>query len=436
MGSEKFMIDDVKVIGTSESWMYLSNTKSFAYELFENWIAFFLYYIPVMMIISYFASNAKAMIGIALFLPIVLMMFIRRKVDNLWRYIGCNLLVIAAVFFISPSGVEKVFFTLVMLGYFIYSFKKRYAKAVSFLHFYDLLLSGGLLTVYYLVASYINIDFAKSFIMVVSFNTVICLAIYLHLVKTQKLMEWETSYAATFINRVKKMKIFTVVLLVAAIGILNLVLWKSGMYALFDYFQDSIANFFHFSDGPKTPQFEEPKKMGKSVDEAMIDALRTQGDNSNIFFIILGKILVIFLDVTMIVILIYVSWVVFLKLKELYKYLYYREERSTEKRELVLPTENISASVVNRIKSVRENVEDIFEKSNRKKIRKIYNKLIIKNKNKGIKLSLAHTPVELQEKIQDSTKQNLEEATIIYEKARYSTKECSDEEVAKIKKLI
>jgi hypothetical protein len=436
MGSEKFMMDDVKVIGTSESWMYLSNTKSFAYEVFENWINFFLYYLPVVMVLSYFVSNVAALRGIALFFPVILIMFIRRKVNNLWKYIGSNLLVIAAVFIISPAGVERVLFTLVVAIYFIYSFKMRYDEAVKFLNFSGLLLSGVLLTVYYLAASYIKVDFAKEFVVVVSFNTAVCYAIYLHLTKTQKLLEWETSYAATFMNRVKKMKLFTVTLIVAAVGILNLLLWKSGMYALFDYFQDSIANFFHSTgqpmDKPKLP------KMLTDSDGNSADGLKGLGEagEPSLFLTVIMKIIELALTVMVIVIFAYVFWLIYLRLKEIYRYLYYREVKTSEKRELILPTENIGATVVNKIRNVRESVEEAFEKSNRKKIRKLYNKMISKHKNKGIKLSIANTPLEMQQKIHENTKQNLEEVTRIYEKARYSTKECSDEDVNKFKKFV
>jgi hypothetical protein len=436
MGSEKFMMDDVKIIEASESWMYLSNTKSFAYEVFENWIHFFLYYSAVAMFLSYFVSNKAALRGIALFFPVILIMFIKRKVNNLWKYIGSNLLVIAAVYIISPTGFERILFTLVVAIYFIYSFKMRYEEVVKFLNFYGMLISGGLLAVYYLVASYIKSDFAKEFVVVASFNTAVCYAIYLHLTKTQKLLEWETSYAANFINRVKKMKLFTVTLIVAAVAILNLLLWKSGIYALVDYIQDSIASFFDAASAP----VDKPKlpEMKPNSDGISADGLKglSEGSDPNLFIVIIVKIIELALTAMIIVIFVYLIWLFYLKLKEMFRYLYNREVKSSEKRELVLPTENIAATVVNKIKIVRENVEEAFEKSNRKKIRKLYNKMISKHKNKGIKLSVANTPLEMQQKIHENTKQNLEEVTKIYEKARYSTKECSDEDVDKFKKFL
>lgn len=436
MGSEEFMKNDIKIVEISESWMYLTNTKTVLYEMFENWILFFVYYIPVSMFLSGFLNNTAVLRGIALLLPIGVMIIIRRKVEKLSLFIGANALVILSVFLLSPSVLEKVFFTLMVTAYFIQCFKKRYDDVVRFLNIYGLLVSAPILAFYYILASYFNLQFIKQLIMFAAINTVICYTIYLHLTKTQKLLEWEKGYALTFSSKVKKMKFVTTTLLVAIIAVLNLFLWKSGMLALFDYIQDKIGNFFKVTDSPKP--MPKPTQAPQSTENNMGDLLQKLGGNDkpNILLLILWKILEIALTIIVIVIFAYIIWLIYLKLKEMYKLFYYKEETGNEKREVILPTEYFSKEVVNRIKNIKNNIEELFEKSNRKKIRKIYSKIIVKHKNKGVDISLANTPFELQLKIEEHSKNNLAKATYIYEKARYSTELCSDEDVENIKKFL
>jgi hypothetical protein len=436
VGSEEFMKNDIKIVEISESWMYLTNEKTIAYEMFENWILFFLYYIPAAMFFSGFVSNAASLRGVGLLIPIALMIIIKRKVEKLSLFIGANLLVLVAVLLISPSILEKVFLTLIAAAYFIHCFKQRYDEVVRFLNLLGLLLCGPLLAFYYIVADYFNLQFIKQFIMFAAINTVVCYSIYLHKTRTQKLLEWEKGYALTFSSKVKRIKLATSALIVTIIGLLNLFFWKSGMFALFDYIQDRIGNFFRFTNESKP--MPKPTQAPQGSQENMSDIMQKLGgdDKPNIILLILWKFLEIVLTIMVIVILAYVIWLAYLKLKEMYKLFYYKEEKGNEKREVILPTEFFSKEISSRIRNMKNNIEEILENSNRKKIRRIYNKIIVKYKRKGVDIYASNTPYELQLKISKHSNSNLEKATSIYEKARYSTEQCSDEDVEIMKKYL
>jgi hypothetical protein len=438
LGSEEYMRESIKVISNSESWMFLSNTKSVFYELLENWISFFIYYTPVAIILGYFGGNASVLRGIMLLLPIALMVIIRRRIRKMIFFIGLNILIITSVYFLFPSLLEKVFFVMITAIYFIYSFRKRYEEVIDFLKLNFMLISGVFLILCYLVAYYLKLTFMTNYITIVSINTVLCCSLYFHLTRTQKLLEWETSYAAKFLRRIKKMTMTTVAILSVLIAALNLFLWKSGIFSLMDYIQQRIVNFFKFdkkveTKAPKTPVEPPVNSQGNMGD--MFQDIGDSGDTS-IFLLILMKIIEFAFTVIIIIALVYILWMLYLKLKELYRMFYARDIEGSEKRERIIPIEDISNEIVSRIKSVRNDLSSIFERSNRKKVRNAYNKIILKYKNKGIQVSASSTPLELQNEIEVKNKLSFQEVTIIYEKARYSTMQCSDEEVSRIKKYI
>lgn len=438
MGSEKSMRESIKIISNSESWMFLSNTKSMFYELLENWISFFIYYTPAAIILGYFGGNTSVLRGVFLLIPIALMITIRRKIRKMSFYIGFNILIIAAVYFLTPSLLEKVFFVVITIIYFIYNFRKRYEEVISFLKLNFMLINGVFLVICYLIAYYLKLTFITNYITIISINTVLCCTLYLHLTRTQKLLEWETSYAARFLSRIKKMTITTVAILSAIIAALNLFLWKSGIFSLMDYIQQRIVSFFKVDRRVKTKAPEAPVEAPTNSQGNMGEMFQDIGDrgDSSIFLLVLMKIIEFAFTVIIVIALVYILWMLYLKLKELYRMFYARDIEGSEKRERIVPMEDISEEIVSRIKNVRSGISSIFERSNRKKIRSAYNKIILRYKNKGIQVNASSTPLELQNEIEMKNKLSFKEVTKIYEKARYSTVQCSDEEVNRIKKYI
>ena len=74
--------------------------------------------------------------------------------------------------------------------------------------------------------------------------------------------------------------------------------------------------------------------------------------------------------------------------------------------------------------------------SNQGKIRRLYFKLVEGYKSKGLHDINSNTPVEIEDNIKELANKNINEATLIYEKARYSEGVCSKEEVDRMKDFI
>lgn len=438
MGSEGYMIEDTKVVAVSDSWMFLRDSKSLWAELFENWIWFWVYYIPVAMILDYFANSRHVFGGVFLLLPIFFMILIKRKVKKLYKFLGGNLLVIIMVYILAPFILDKVFFTLIMVIYFIYCFKQRYDEVENILGFSSFYFSGGFLIICFIVAFNLNLSFSMAFISFAAFNVALSCAIYINLTRTQKLLEWEVLYAAKFLDKIRKMKLTITTTLILIVTVINLVFWKTGVYAFFDFLQQSLNSFFVMD---KNNAAEQPPKVPNTKptsDDSMADMLnKLSGDQKeNIFLSLLVKVIEIGIVIICIVIFMYIIWMVYLKLKELYKQFYAKSEDKDIKRELVLPIDNLTDIITEKFEIIKKDIADILEVSNRKRIRTTYQKIIKKYSKMGIEVKYYNTPNELEQKVYNKLDKNIEEATSIYEKARYSNYECNENEVKKIKKYL
>ena len=352
-------------------------------------------------------------------------------------FLLCNIGIIIATYFISVSIFEKVLFTFLVTAYFIFSFKKRFETVERFFSKTAIYFSGAFLTVFYIVAFNLQMNFMKIFISVDAIIIILSCTIYIQLTKTDKLLEWETKYAGRFISRVRKMKISIVCTIVTVITVVNLFFWRSGIFNLMEYLQRNINKIFIVKDKSNNP-LPTPSKPPTNAPEANENMLNNLGEpvKNNIFVIIIVKLIEFALIIIVIIICIYIIWLFYLKLKELYRRFYEKSDGAIEKREIILPIEDITAIVREKANLIKHDFTMLFQNSNKKKIRSIYYKIVKKQISKGIEVRLSNTPLEIRRKIEEKNNKSMEDATNIYEKARYSPEACSSEEVHKIKNYL
>ena len=428
------MSKDIKIVAVSESWMYLSNRKGFSYELIENLIMFCNYYIPFAMLLEYFNGPIPVYRGLFLFFLVILMIIVKRKIKNFFIFIFCNIGIIVIAYIMSISIFEKVIFTSLVIIYSIFSIRKRYETIENFFSITAIYFSGVFLTVFYIAAFNLNMNFMKIFISIDAIIILLSCTIYIHLTKTDKLLEWETKYAGRFISRVRKMKLSITCSIITVITVINLFFWKSGIFNLMESLQRNINKSLVFQDKSNNP-LPTPSNPPVNAPDANGDMLNNLGGpvKNNIFLMIIVKIIEFVIIIFVIIICIYILWLFYLKLKDVYRRFYEKGDLSIEKREIILPTEDITTIMREKAISIKYDLTMLFHHSNKKKIRSIYYKIVTKQIKRGIEVQLSNTPFEIKRKIEEKNKQSMEDATNLYEKARYSNEECSSEEVHKMK---
>jgi len=270
-----------------------------------------------------------------------------------------------------------------------------------------------------------------------SINVAIGWTIYLCISRIAGLMEWEGEFIKLYPNRMRKIKISCISFIVGVIIFFILLAKSIGLYKLLDLLTGKIIAFFNGTQSDKVQVINTKPEINTtplSLPDSMKN-LQPSGKNSYLITFLLNLVQLI-IGVVLVIIIIYLIYKLFIIVKNFYKGLCIKKIYKTEKRELIFSLEDIIKEIKNRSEGFSIGLELPFNMSNGKKIRKLYKKLIKSYKTKEILACNFNTPMEIQIKVKEVLEKNISEATIIYEKARYSNEECSKEEVDKIKSFL
>jgi hypothetical protein len=438
MGSEGEMIKELLVLEMSDSWMYLSNRKSLWYEFLENWIFFWVIYVPIVMTFYFLYEDTNLLYRAAmLLLSVWCITAVRRYIKHLSLFILLNSAAVATAFLIGGGILERIVFSIVLLIYVITSFKIRYSEVVSYFDMTNLIFSELFLAACYIAAFNLGMDLMVKIVTGCGIVVALSSALYLHLTRTQKLMEWESQFARKFSTRIQRLKIIFSAAITGFISFLIWLSWKLGIFRLLDELQNRINGIF----GGKTrtvqrtpPKIESPRQ----AEGDMFEKFRMLGseESNSIFIKIVFKIIEIILVLIVAVAVIYLLRMIVLKLKELYLQFYSKSQDKSEEREVILSSEEITKEINESLKRIKSAIGELVDRTNEKKIRRIYSRIIYSSKLKGIEIVDSDTPGELEGKIHVKTDKDLRVVTELYNKARYSQHSCSDQDVERVKKYL
>ncbi|MEI3335913.1 MAG: hypothetical protein V8R02_00140 [Clostridium sp.] len=215
--------------------------------------------------------------------------------------------------------------------------------------------------------------------------------------------------------------IFLIFIILAIVKILNL---EKYLYAPFEpilsFFKIALATFFKYlfsiATDSSNPSFLE-------LEETIPIETATALSGNNAFTKVLETLFNIF-------VFLLVAFFCYLAIKIIYSYLKNNFSKNNIK------TDKIEYLNSEKIIDTEEKINSKFSlkpKNNNEKIRKIFYKRVKKNKKLNINNKL--TAKEISNKISKNDNISLEELTTLYEKARYSNTNCSNEDVEKAKKV-
>ena len=232
------MIKDIHVVHTSESWMFKNSNKAIGYELAEDWIYFWSFYMPIATILFKFSNDTALVYKGSFFIFVIFAMtFIRNKVEKVFLYIFINILLLALTFILSFSLVEKIVFLIPMFLCFFYSIKLRREYKVSFLTISNLISLEMVILACYLGALTLNLPFIQNITYNSAINVGISFIIYLNISRTSQLMIWEGDFIKDYKERMDKIKVKCAFFLSIVVAFFLFLFYIVG----FDKFLDSLT---------------------------------------------------------------------------------------------------------------------------------------------------------------------------------------------------
>jgi hypothetical protein len=437
MGSERSMKSEINelqtskidIVQTSDSYMNLSKSKALGYELAEDWILFWTSFMPIALILN-LSSNETILIYKGLFYIIFIfaMTLIRRNIVSSLKYLLSNLLIVLLAFIISFTFIEKVLFLVPIIICFAISIKKRKNEVIKFYTISLLLLCEFVMFICYFLALYYNFTFMANLINFSSINIAICCILYVYTSRLDMLMEWECDFVKKYSKRMRSIKLNCIAFISGIIIFFILLAWRLGIYNLLDEITSKILGWR--LDVPLTPE-SQVKKPSLLKDNPLTKSFKPTGKSSYLITLI-SNIFQLLFYVAFFLIVIYFLF----KLFKFLKSLSLKKTQKNEKRESVISMKEIVNEFKEKSASFKVELELPFNMSNRKKIRKLYHKLIKSYKAKQTLAFNFNTPIEIENNVREVLEKNISEATIIYEKARYSDAKCTNEDVDKMKSFL
>lgn len=420
---------NINIVGVNSSWMNVSSNKSFWIELLETWMNF----VTLSAIIfSLFGTKYFKDIVIA-FLLITLSLIAKRKIKKIIPFSILNLALLVIACLICSNFFEQLIYILLLGFQLIVNIRHKYNPAITFFNLsrivFDSLFFTVLLMVDYCAGGYK----ASNLLTVLACSNIIIGLIYIHITRTDNLMKWETNYAKEFSGKIFNTKLIMSSIIGVAICFVAGTMFFTRFFYLADLLQKAFLGIFDGNSKSQTSLSDpySPTQPTKVNNDFM--NLPKASAHKNVYLEYLWIILQIAIVAAAACFLIYIIWLVVITIRQNYRDL--QLKRNNEERESTLKTENLSARLVKNLDAVGDKIRDMINVTNQKKIRKLYYKLVLKKKKRESILFNSDTPLEIKNKLADE-ENNLNLATQIYEKARYSNLECRNEEVEQIKKLL
>ena len=426
------MKTEINIIQTSENFMYLVKGKALGYDLAEDWILFWTFSIPISLILNlYYKENLLIYKGLLFLILIFALTIIRRNIVSSFKYLSASVLIIFLAFIISFTLIEKALFFTPMIFCLIISIKKRGSEVINFWRISILLYIELLMVICYFVAFNYNLTTMMSLINFASINVAITLALYVCISRMASFMEWEGEFIKGYSKRMVGMRLSCIAFISTVILFFIILARSIGLYKLFDVLTSKILSFFNSKPPVQSLKINVPNSPTISIDSLNnpLNNLQPTG-KSNYLMSAIFKVAQMIFFIALFFLIIYLLFVLVTKVKNFYMSLSHKKPYKKEQREFVISIDDIIAKIKQRFK-IELNLP--INMSNRKKIRKLYHKLIKSYKIKGILAYSFNTPLEIESKVSEMLGKNISEATIIYEKARYSDAECSVVDVDKMK---
>ncbi|ERI94780.1 hypothetical protein HMPREF1982_00705 [Clostridiales bacterium oral taxon 876 str. F0540] len=427
---EKFMFsEDFHNAGYEKRWIF---------DLLEMVISFLCSY-------SLFASfifigtidQSKIYSGIPMLLTVTAMCFVKRKIKDIYKFTIAAVFAAIVTIALIYSSETAAYYILFLLGYLIYYIRKHRSNETAFFTITKLVMMNILMGFTYGFSLLYKAPKLQKLLLVISILHILLSLVYYCLSSSEKVLYWESYEDEKYRKNLSQINLMLLAVLVLLFAFVIIFSFKIGVFKELDYLYGYILNsIIKFPmpnrDASDTQYANDILNQSKLLNFAQDNHLT--GDSYSILWYIFIIILIaagIFLLMLAAVGVIMVSMII---IQIIYRNLFIKNGPG-ENREFMTTKEIVNENL-ERVKGSLKIVKKTLYKSNKERIRGIYERLIIKYINKGLVIEKSHTPSEIESSIKTKYNDEFSKATELYEKARYSDEDIKDEDVNALRKML
>lgn len=423
------MNNKIEVCTITEDFISHDYVKPLAYEWIEN-LMYFLFIYPLVAFISEAINKNSSMtyLGLGLLIPILLMTYLRvtvvKKRNFLLGIVGVLLLSTAVII-----GIGKQYFLEGILILWVISCIKKSSSKQNFQFNLSKLVGFEIALVFEIIlpAAFKFSDIQVMTLVIAIFIMILAIA-YICKARNTKLV-MDNKKSGGFKRKNSNMFLIEIVLLIAiTMGTLFGLGVFGKAYDLTRQISKAMLEYEQSNHKINLPDHD-PRKNNDNQNKEQIppEIVNKVQTPPSTLRIIIGYIFKILFKLIAIIAVLAISYLVLnsilLALKK-----FKNQEKVTFVFNKVMEVEEKE-----KFEKKKSSIRTTLFLNDRDKVRKIYKHKILKYKKNKITINNYYSVNEIKKEILNSTSDNLDEVTAIYEKARYSNKDVTKEEVELIK---
>lgn len=416
------MGNEVQVYSITDEYMRSHHIKTLSYALIENLIYFLCVYPIVSIINNIIDSNEKMLYSnLISIIPVLFITFLRYKIKTLSKFVMIILLV-AIAWLLLLSFFKQYIFMIYFIIWVILSLK-RSTKIQRFeFNKLKLLLAQILLIPQILLAAGLELKNFQNFICFLSIF-IMCISIG-YICKARNIrLSLDDIENESFNRKDNNIFIGGTILLIC---IILLVLYKSGVFEAANYLtkkiSNSLLNIGKENIGQYNNEFQSLNN-GNDINEMFKlnnESIEPPGK--------IAQIISAILNIIFIVVSICISYLALNRML-----IYIKMLRNKDKVTFVFTSKNEN-EIKKKISKIKNDVQKIIFLNDKEKIRRFYKDKILKYKRNNIIISSSSSTHEIQKEVFNKALDNIEDITKVYEKARYSNEQITQNDMIILKK--
>jgi len=422
------MNDQAQVYLITDEYIQSYHVKTLSYELIENLIYFLCAYPIVAIINNIFDKNENMLyLNLITIIPVFLMTYFRVKIKTMGKFILSIALVMSISLIITGLILKQYIFLAILFIWAADCIKKSiYTQRVKF-DKSNLIFLEALLIPQIIIAACLELKAVQIVTAIISIAIMLISIGYICKARNVRLA-MDDAENKSFNSKDNNIFIAGTILL---IGIIIFMLFMLGTFDAAYELTKKIANvLINLLNGNVVikPSGDVNNVATKNKDNNdVFKTILQQSGEPNKFTKIILMILNVMFDIIFIVASIAIIYLLINRILIYIKKLRNKDNITFDFRN------NKENEIKKKVNKIRFYISKSIFKNDKEKIRKLYKDKILKYKKNNIKINKSFSTNEIQKEILSKALDNIEDATKVYEKARYSNEVVSKDDVEILK---
>lgn len=419
---------------------YMENCyyKTIFNEICENIIWFFTFY-PMLAMMNFLREKniVVVFVGTIAIAPIILSALIKRRLKIAWQSLLTYTLIYTAGAIIFYIASRNYYYAVFFIPWLIRDIKK--GKAVEKVKFNrnSIIASEAILAVSILICAILKLNEIRIFIFILAIVLGLLSAIYLYKIRTNRLLV-EDSIRKNVVSIADKYgkNMMIAICTLGLVGVIGIFM-AMGVFNKAAAITDKMAALL--TDGiDNVPLKEEQQAESQQGATNGLAEIKNQNKEPSAMVKAIFAVLKVILEIVTLGLKIFVALALMSMVYLVFNFflLKLKTKNENDKIEYIYNSARDEIKLTKRLKKYKDEIKERLTNDNRKEVRKLYRKKVLKYQGKKVRLRNSFTVEEINNEIRNKTNDQLNSLSEIYEKARYSNKDISNLEVSNLKKSL